>query len=88
MVAPGKNASDAELKKFRGELESATEQQLERFARSLKAGGDKERFIHMSDLASMDNQGDGILQWVQLVMAGERHCAVWVVRAFLRGSTL
>jgi hypothetical protein len=87
LVVPGKNASDAEKKKFRKDLETATEKELELLARSLQAGGDKERYIHMSDLASKDDQdGDGILQWVQLVMAGEPGEAcdnVWLMHALL-----
>jgi hypothetical protein len=73
LIAPGKNATEADLQKFRKELDDANEGDLEDFARSYKAGKDKDTYIHMSDLASTeDDKGGGILQWVQLVMAGER----------------
>jgi hypothetical protein len=72
LLAPGKNASETDMQRFRRELATATEADLEQFARSLKAGRDKKTYIHMSDLASTeDDKGGGFLQWVQLVMAGE-----------------
>lgn len=43
---------------------------FENFAKSLQAGVGKE-YVYMSDLASKDKKDGGILQWVQLVMAGE-----------------
>jgi hypothetical protein len=65
----------ADLQDAVNQLETASEEELENFARSLKAGKDAKRYVHMSDLVSIEEQekGDGFLQWVQLVMAGEQH---------------
>lgn len=65
----------ADLQDAVNQLETASEEELENFARSLKAGKDAKRYVHMSDLVSIEEEGkgDGFLQWVQLVMAGEQH---------------